>query len=92
MVLEGVIGEMLFAFGEHDAVDLGIGVFAGQRDVLIDFGEAGAEGADGPLQLTGTFEDGFLMGEVPDAGAPVLQVDVAELRARADDELDGAAV
>ncbi len=32
------------------------------------------------------------MGEVPDAGAPVLQVDVAELRAGADEEFDGAAV
>ena len=32
------------------------------------------------------------MGEMPDAGAPVLQVDVAELGAGADDEFDGAAV
>ena len=32
------------------------------------------------------------MGEMPDAGAPVLQIDVAELGAGADDEFDGAAV
>ena len=92
MMLERVVGEVLLAFGENDAVDLAVGIFAGQRDMLIDFGEAAAKGPDGPLELTGGFDDGFLMGEMPDAGAPVLQVHVAELGAGADDELDGAAV
>ena len=53
VVLERVIGEMLLAFGEHDAVDLAVGIFAGQGDVLVDFGQPAAQRADGPLQLAG---------------------------------------
>ena len=76
MVLQRVIGKMLLAFGEHDAVDLGLGVLAGQRDVLIDFGQPAAERTDGPLQPSGTFDQRLLMGKVPHAGAPVLQIHI----------------
>ncbi len=44
MVLERVIGKVLLAFGEHDAVDLSMGVFASEGDVLIHFGEAACRG------------------------------------------------
>ena len=51
VVLQRVIRKVLLAFGEHDAVDLGVGVVAGQGDVLIHLGQPAAEGADRPLQL-----------------------------------------
>ena len=49
--------------------------------VLIDLGQPAAQGADGPLQRGIAVDQGLLVGEVPDAVAPVLQVDVAQIRA-----------
>ncbi len=92
MVLQRVIREMLLAFGEHHAVDLHVSIFAGEQHVLIHFRQAAAKCADGPLQLAGSFDACFLVGEVPDAGAPVLQVHVTELGACADDQFDRTAV
>ena len=40
VVLERVVGEMLFPFGEHDAVDLSVSIFAGEGDVLVDLGQS----------------------------------------------------
>ena len=51
--------------------------------MLIDFGQPAAQGADRPLQRGVATDQGVLMGEVPDAGAPVLQIDVAQPRAPA---------
>ena len=62
MMLQRVIRKMLFAFGEHDAVDLRVGVLAGQRDVLIHFRQAAAQRADGPLQLAAGFDDALFDG------------------------------
>ncbi len=59
VMLQRVIREMLLAFGEHHAVDLHVGVFADQRHVLIDFGQAAAQGADGPLQLARSSTSAF---------------------------------
>ena len=84
VVLQRVVGEVLLAFGEHHAVDLRVGARADQGHVLVDLGQAAAQGADGPLQRGVVADQGLLVGEVPDAGAPVLQVDVAEPRPRPD--------
>ena len=51
MVLQRVIRKVLLAFGEYDAVHLHVGFRPGQRDVLIDFCQPAAQGADGPLQF-----------------------------------------
>ena len=51
VVLVGVVAEVLLALGEHDAVDLRLGVGAGEGDALVHLRQPGAEGADGPLQL-----------------------------------------
>ena len=78
MVLQRVVGEVLASFGEHHAVDLGGTARPGQGDVLIDLGQPAAEGTDGPLQPRIAFEDRLLVGEVPDATTPILEIDVAE--------------
>ena len=50
MMLQRVIGEMLLALGEHDAVDLHIGAWSDHGDVLVYFRQPATERADGPLQ------------------------------------------
>ena len=90
--LQGVIGEVLAAVGEHDAVDLGLGPGADQRHVLIDLGQAASQGADGPLQRGVAAEQGLLMGEMPHAHAPVLQIDVLQPGFRPQQQFDGPAV
>ena len=92
VVLQRVIGEVLPALGEHHAVDLHVGAGADQGHVLVHLGQPAAQGADGPLQRGVVVDQRPLMGEVPDAGAPVLQVDVSQLRPRADVDFDGPAV
>jgi hypothetical protein len=91
-VLQRVVGEMLFAFGEHDAVDLRLGARANQHHVLVHLGQSAAQRADGPLQRRTAADQRLLMGEVPHARAPVLQVDVAQPGAGPQANLDGPAV
>ena len=92
VALQRVVGKMLSAFGEHYAVDLYVCAGPDKRHVLVDLGQAAAQGADGPLQGRILVDQRPLMGKVPDARAPVLEVDVAEFRPRADVDFDGPAV
>ncbi len=89
-MLQRVIRKMLLALGEHDAIDLGVRIFARECHVLIDFRQPTTECADGPLQLPSRFDEGLLMGKMPDAGAPVLQVDVPQFGTWTDDEFNRA--
>ena len=88
MMLQRVIREGLFALGEHHAVDLRVGPFAGQRHVLVDLGQPATQRRDRPLQAAVALNDSALMGEVPDAGRPVLQIDVTQPGAGLDDLLE----
>ena len=78
VVLVRVVGEVLRAVGEHHAIDLGMRPFADQGHMLIDLGQPAAQGADRPLQRGVAADQRFLMGEVPDAGAPILQIHVPQ--------------
>ncbi len=92
MVLQRVIRKVLLPLGEHHAVDLGFGAVADQGHVLIDLGQSAAQGGDGPLQPAVAVNDAVLMGKVPDVRRPVLQIDIPQPRAGADEQFDGAAV
>ena len=92
MVLQRVIRQVLLALGEHHAVDLGLGVWPGQRDVLVDLGQPLPRAPIVHCKRRVAADDGLLMGEVPDARAPVLQVHVPQPGAGADEQLDRAAV
>ncbi len=92
MVLQRVIRQVLLALGEHGAVDLRVGSLAHQGHVLIDFCQPAAQGGDGPLQAAIALDLAALVGEVPDSGRPVLQVDVAQPGARLDDQFDAPQV
>ena len=92
VVLQRVVGEVLLALGEHHAVDLHVGAGPDQGHVLVHLGQPAAQRADGPLQRGVLPDQRPLVGEVPDAGAPVLQVDVAEPGPRADVDFDRPAV
>ena len=70
VMLQRVVRQVLLPLGEHDAVDLGQGVLASEGDVLVDFRQPAAEGADGPLQPRIAIDERLLMGEVPDAASP----------------------
>ena len=50
VMLQRVVRQVLLAFGEHHAVDLGVGAAADQRHVLIHLGQPAAQGGDRPLQ------------------------------------------
>ena len=92
VVLERVVGKVLRAVGEHHAIDLGVRPFADQGDVLVDLGQPAAQCADGPLQRGVAADERLVMGEVPDARAPILQVHVAQPCAGADEDFHRAAV
>ena len=79
-MLQRVVRQMLPAFGEHHAVDLRSAPRADQRHVLIDLGQPCAERADGPLQAAVALDEAFLMGKMPDAVSPVLQIHVTQQR------------
>ena len=83
VMLQRVVRQVLLALGEHHAVDLGIGAASDQGHVLIDLRQPAAQGGDRPLQRGVAIDQRLLMGKVPDAGGPVLQVDVAQPCARA---------
>ncbi len=92
MVLERVIGEVLLAFGEHHPVDLRLGARADERHVLIDLRQPAAERPNRPLQTGVAIDEALLMGEVPNARPPILQIHIPQLGLRADEQLDAAAV
>ena len=75
---------MLFCFGEHHAVHLGAGARTNQRNVLVYLRQAAAKRADRPLQRCVLIDHRFVVGEMPNPFAPVLEIHVAELRAGAD--------
>ena len=60
--------------------------------MLVDLGQAAAQGADGPLQRGVGADQGLVVGEVPHARAPVLQVDVAQAGAAAQQDFDRPAM
>ena len=49
VVLQGMVGMVLFPLSKHDAIDLRIGAFANQRDMLIYLCQATANCGNGPL-------------------------------------------
>ncbi len=83
---------MLAVRGEGDAVDLGLGPRAVERDVLMDVGQPRAQAADRPLQAGATIDVAGLVSEVVGPRAPVLQLHVTELRVRTNQQLDRADV
>ena len=92
MMLQGVVSEMLLALGEHHPVDLATRPLPDQLDVLIDFRQTAADGTVRPLQGRIAIDDRPLLGKVPDAVPPVLQVHIPQMRARGQQQLDAAAM
>ena len=92
VVLQGVVGEVLAALGEHHAVDLHVRARADQGHVLVDLRQAAAQRADGPLERGVAADQCPLMGKMPNAGPPVLQVDVAQAGPGADVDFDRPAM
>ena len=91
-MLQREVGQVLAAGGEHDSVDLRH-ICRGRRgrhaDSLLP---AGCRCPDCPLQTGVAIDEPLLMGKVPDAGSPVLQINIAQLGFRANEQLDAAAV
>jgi hypothetical protein len=50
VMLQRVIRDVLFAFGEEHAVDLALGALAAKLDVLVYFAQAASHCGDRPLQ------------------------------------------
>ena len=90
MTLQSVIRQVLLVFGEHHAVDLAVSSFAGQVDVLVYFGQFRTQCSHGPLQVRVLGNGCFLVSEVPNLLAPVLQVHVSQVGASTDEYFDSA--
>ena len=78
MVLQRIVGELLFFLREQNTVDLRVSPFTNQRYLLAHLGKVASQSGNSPLNGSVSSDAGSLLSKMPYFAAPVLQVDITQ--------------